>query len=153
MRRPEALSTAILALIAELPLPRKELLSLDSAWPAVVGLQLARQARPSAFTDGELHLAVDHVAWARSLEPHAGSILAELRKRTGIQVEKLVPHVWPQRPTRRRVPTPDVAALDWPDAWTDALASCPEPETREALRRMLQSYSVSPRGDRGGSSR
>ncbi len=81
------------------------LAALTSAWPAVVGDAIARQAWPLRIArDGTLHVATSSSTWAHELAFLGDEIIARLRERLGADA-----------PTKVRCavgPIPESAKLD-----------------------------------------
>jgi predicted nucleic acid-binding Zn ribbon protein len=59
---------------------------VEAVWPVVLGPRVAAHARPVAWQDGVLEVAVGSAAWQRELEAMAEFLCAELNRAWGGQL-------------------------------------------------------------------
>ncbi len=91
---PRPVSASLGRLSEGLGLGRPELLtSVFARWEELVGPDIAAHATPRTLRDGVLTVAVDHPAWAASLQLLAGDILERIDAVGGDAVRELVVRV------------------------------------------------------------
>ena len=73
-------------------------------WPAVVGVDIAEHATPTALRDGVLHVAAESTAWATQLRMVQAELLAKIAAAVGDGVVTSVRITGPAAPSWRKGP-------------------------------------------------
>jgi hypothetical protein len=124
------------------------------AWPALVGADVARRARPQALVDGCLSVVVDNSPWLHELTLRAAELTTRLRGRFPAvhalrfllgALEPVEPGASPKRRGRSSTPlgAADLRAID------EATSAIPDPTLAAVARRLLAKAWRFP-ADRGG---
>jgi predicted nucleic acid-binding Zn ribbon protein len=75
-----------------------------TAWPTLVGAEIADHCQPQSLVDGELVLVAESSAWATQLRLLTRTLLATLRAHTGPDVVRTITVRGPAQPDWRRGP-------------------------------------------------
>lgn len=126
---------------------------LRQAWPALVGPDVARRARPRALVNGCLHVVVDNSPWLQELTLRAGELTERLRAHTPavrslrftLGTLEADPRSRPERRERRAVALTDDDRRDI----DEAAAAISDPALAEVARRVLTTARRFPVGARG----
>jgi predicted nucleic acid-binding Zn ribbon protein len=73
-------------------------------WPAVVGVDIAEHATPTALRDGVLHVAAESTAWATQLRMVQAELLTKIAAAVGDGVVTSVRITGPAAPSWRKGP-------------------------------------------------
>jgi predicted nucleic acid-binding Zn ribbon protein len=143
MSRPTPLADSLDGLLRQLPASVEAALRLEASWSAAVGADLAAHCHATGRTGDVIHVLADSEAWARSLRALSHRVLPPLRAGLGGPVSRLEVTVVPRaapRPVPPAAPQRPAVRGPMPAAWRDIVDQTPDPETRAALRAMLEAY-------------
>ncbi len=146
MPRPMAVGELLTAAFTGTPVEKR----LDEGkiwvvWDAAVGEQIAAKARPVAFRDGTLTVAVASAPWMQQLtflkeqikakvnERLGGILVREIYLKAG-RTKALSPQPDPGGKPRRQLTEKELGRV------AEQTASVPDPELHEALRRLLMKH-------------
>lgn len=115
------------------------------AWDAVVGAQIASNARPHSVRDGILTVLVASAPWMQQLNFLKGEICARLNSHLGAELVRDI-YLKAGKPSRAAQSQPEPALPDRPlsDAERDEIATTvaalTDPELRDACQRLLATH-------------
>jgi hypothetical protein len=133
--------------------PEHTLALLRAAWPAAVGLELARRTEVVALDRGVLRIKVPDARWQKSLLRMRADILSRLRGVAGGAAPwGLGFVVGPVAESPSPVPPPPLApAPPAPEAVAAAARAIPDPEVRAHFLESAGRYFARFRADQAGS--
>ena len=138
---PVPLSADLERFLEAIGIPQVSLLvGLHRAWPEIAGPLLAAKALPFRFRNGILTLAVRNHSWAQELRMAGPALLSNIRRVLGpeVPVTDLRFVVGPAEAAQPADRSPEPEGNDLPPEGPDpeGLASVPDLQTRESLRRI-----------------
>jgi predicted nucleic acid-binding Zn ribbon protein len=125
--------------------PRLEEYGVWPIWNDTVGTTIARNAQPEKIRNGTLFVKVSTPVWMQQLQYMKEMIAEKLNQRLGAEVVKNVFFVNGRLDTHMAEPDaaqtpPSSIPATGPNREDELLQSIPDPDIRQAFRRLLAGY-------------